>query len=692
MRSVPLSGRAELGIELARPALKERRLLQHFQAAGASRFFTGSVDDLTPALFARLAPKARDRALASAEGVCLGRFDLLGYRGLCFGDPIDWQLDPVSGRRSALVHWSSIDPTDPGSVGDCKVVWELNRQQFLVTLGVAYRTTGDERYAAAFAGLVQEWFRANPPGLGINWTSSLEVSLRLISWCWALVLFRKSPRLTPDLFLRVLAGILSHASHVERYLSRHFSPNTHLTGEALGLFYAGVLFLEMKSASRWRGLGQSILEDQIRRQVISDGVYFEQSTGYQRYSVEIYLHYLALAERNGVPVSAAVRESVQRMLDVLLALRRPDGRVPAIGDADGGCVLPLIPRTPDDLRGVFGVAAVMFERPDYAWAADGVQPEVLWLLGPQAAADFQAMAPAPPVEASRAFAAGGYVVMRSGWGKDAHQLVFDVGPLGCPISAAHGHADLLSVQVSAFGEPYIVDPGTYAYSADRASRDYFRGSAAHATAMVDGLGQAEPAGPFSWRQRPEARLRRFVSTPEFDFADADHDAYARLSDPVVHRRQVVFVKSPGYWVVMDDLLGASEHAVFVRFPFAPLPVSAEPTGWLRAASPGGRALLLRAFAGVPLQLRIEKGSRFPLRGWVSHNYGQREPAPVVVFSAQGRLPLRIMTLLLPVEDAAQAPPPMRPLLDRDGVPFGLAFEDLHQSLRFGADAVALERL
>jgi hypothetical protein len=688
--SLPLSGPAELASELGQPALSQERLLRQLQAAAASRFFSGCTDDATPALLAQLTPQARDLGLASAESVCLGRFDLLGYRGLSFGEPIDWLLDPVSGRRSSLVHWSSIEPTDFAAVGDCKLVWELNRHQFLVTLGIAYRASGDERYAEAFAGLLTEWSLANPPGLGINWASSLEVSLRLVSWCWALSLFRKSPRLTPELFSSVLAGIGSHASHVERYLSRHFSPNTHLTGEALGLFHAGVLFQELKSAARWRALGQGILEEEIARQVTSDGVYFEQSTGYQRYTVEIYLHYLVLAERNGLPVSGAVRESLQRMLDVLLALRRPDGGMPAIGDADGGCVVPLAPRAPGDLRGIFATAAVVFQRPDYAWAAEGVQPEALWLVGPAAVAASQALAAAPPVEASRAFAVGGYVVMRSGWQPDAHHLVFDVGPLGCADSAPHGHADLLSVQLSAFGEPYLVDPGTYAYSSDRAARDHFRGSGAHATVEVDDQAQAEPAGAFGWRQWPQARLHRFVSTPELDFADASHDAYARLRDPVVHRRRVVFVRSPGYWVLVDDLIGASEHDLRLRFPFAPLSVSAEPGGWVRAVSPGGRALLLRAFARVPLRVRIAQGSSSPLEGWVSPDFGRREPAPVVVLDAVARLPLRIVTLLLPVVDPARPAPPVRPLLDADGVPIGLSFDDRHQSLRFGADGFTLE--
>src|SRR5207247_1984020 len=108
--------------------------------------------------------------------------------------------------------------------------------------------------------------------------------------------------------------------------------------------------------------------------------------------------------------------------------------------------------------------------------------------------------------------------MRSGWGARAHHLVFDVGPLGCPINAGHGHADLLSIQCSVFGQPCLVDAGTYGYTAEPRWRDFFRGTAAHSTVVVDGCGQADPAGPFKWDTRPRARLHRWLSTDAFDLA------------------------------------------------------------------------------------------------------------------------------------------------------------------------------
>src|SRR3989442_141428 len=339
---------------VATPATRPAPATQQVAGIIPARFFEGAANaDTTARVVAQM--QSRDWILATADAVREGRFDLLGYRGLDFGDPVDWHLDPISGRRAPLVHWSRLHPLDPAEVGDSKVVWELSRHQWLLHLGQAYRLTGEARYAEAFARYVREWIRANPIGIGINWGSSLEVAFRVVSWSWALVLFEGSPALSADLLAEMLAGIGDHARHIERYLSHYFSPNTHLTGEALGLFYAGVLFPEFPHARQWRARGAEILVQQCERQVLEDGVYFEQSTCYQRYTAEIYLHFLILAARNGIAVPDIVADRLRKLLDFLMVVRRPDGSMPQIGDADGGWLLPLVPRAPDDLRGVFSV-------------------------------------------------------------------------------------------------------------------------------------------------------------------------------------------------------------------------------------------------------------------------------------------------------------------------------------------------
>jgi hypothetical protein len=372
----------------------------------------------------------------------------------------------------------------------------------------------------------------------------------------------------------------------------------------------------------------------------------------------------------------------------MLAIRQSDGSLPVIGDDDGGGLLPLGGRP--DARASFAVAAALFDRADFAWAAGRLTSDVLWLLGPSGVRAFDALRPEPPAHSpSRVFPSGGYASMRGGWEPDAHHAIVDIGPIGCPVSGGHGHADLLSIQCSIFGEPCLVDAGTFCYTADSGWRDFFRSTAAHSTVVVDGASQAQPAGSFGWRRQPRVRLREWHSTPEFDFLDAEHDGYAALPEPVVHRRRVVFVK-PGYWILVDDLSGAGRHQIDLTFQFAPLTVTLDAHPWARAETRGGRVLWICPFPVAPVQPALKYGELSPVRGWISREYGQREPAPMLIYSFAVALPWRMLTLLLPDRRLA-APPAVRAIYDESGRPEGVAFDRPRRVVRVDERAVSVER-
>jgi hypothetical protein len=235
-------------------------------------------------------PEAPSQIVRSANAIVEGKFDLLGFRSLSFGNPIDWHLEPISSKRAPAIHWSRLNFLDAELAGDKKIVWELNRHQYFATLGQAYWLTDDEKYAQTFVTHLNSWMDQNPPKLGINWASSLEVAFRSISWIWALHFFRESPVLNTETFTRTLKFLYLNARHLETYLSTYFSPNTHLTGEALGLFYLGCLLPEFKESDRWRNTGLRILTEQLPLHVKHDGVYFEQSSYYHRYTTDFYTH------------------------------------------------------------------------------------------------------------------------------------------------------------------------------------------------------------------------------------------------------------------------------------------------------------------------------------------------------------------------------------------------------------------
>jgi hypothetical protein len=653
-------------------------LLEHFRMRTVPKFFAGLHDPhkTVDALRQTAEPHTEERVIARARRICAGRFDLLGLHDLDFGEPIDWHFEPVSGKRAPRVHWSRINFLNAAQVGDNKIVWELNRHQYFLTLGRAYWYTHDERYAQTWVAHLNSWMNQNPPKLGINWASSLEVAFRAISWLWSWYFFRDSPHLTPALFLRTLKFLYVHARHVETYLSTYFSPNTHLTGEALGLYYLGTLLPEFRRAAGWRANGKRILLTELHRHVKPDGVYFEQSSYYHRYTTDFLAHLTILGRLNGEPAGADLEGKYTALLDHLMHLTRPDGTTPFLGDDDGGRLVLLDERPANDFRAALSTGAVVLERPDYKYVAGELAEETLWLLGDKARQTFDHLDANPPAQASRAFADGGYYVLRDGWQRDSNYLLLDCGPHGM-MNCGHAHADMLALELAAGGRTLLVDPGTFTYTGSAEWRAAFRSSLAHNTLALDGESSSAPGGTFTWKSVARAQPLRWLSHERFDYFAGGHDGYERLAAPATHVRSTLFLKRD-YWVLHDRVETTGPHRYELRFQFAsdahPAIETEADSVAVRERQPGK--------AGLEIFAPGSEGAWRQEDGWVSSCYAARSRAPLLVYSATGSGSQEFVTFLVP-RLAHASKVQVRQIEARAGRAFELRDGDVHDLLLMG---------
>jgi heparinase II/III-like protein len=507
---------------------------------------------------------ARAELLAEVEMVRAGRWSIFG-QDVAVGPTIDWTAHPLTGARAPARHWHEVPYID-GLGADVKHLWELNRHLPILRLAQGYRVTGDETLAEQAVSLIASWMTQNPPRYGINWGSSLEVSFRAITWCWVWTLTRDARCWTEPLVEQFLWQLWHHARHIERFDSIHHSPNTHLTGEVVGLVYIGSCFPVLARSGEWRRRGESILTSELAYQVLADGMHFERATGYHRYTVEFYLHHLLLARSAGRPVPAALEASLRMQLEVAAQTRRADHRWPVIGDEDGGDMVRLGPTPANDQRPLLAAGAALFGRPDWLYGAtDEARAASWWLLDDLSWTTLAAMRPAMPVALSASLASAGYFVGRESWRDDAWFCLVDAGPHGGGMTG-HAHTDLGHVEISRGGVPIVADPGCPSYTVSTADRDWFRSEMAHACLVVDGAPLAMPRGAFSWT--------RVSPTP--DVAGGDDGtlwwcelSYVRdgRSGAVRHRRQVVLVRGAGI-VVADWVAPQGREAIAVHWPLA----------------------------------------------------------------------------------------------------------------------------
>ncbi len=111
----------------------------------------------------------------------------------------EWHTDPKSRNRWPMRFYTQIDTRDGRSIGGVKYVWEVNRCHHLVSIAKAYWLSEKAVYAQAVLDAIESWIDENPYLIGVNWTSSLELALRLINWTWALALLGPQERLNQEL-------------------------------------------------------------------------------------------------------------------------------------------------------------------------------------------------------------------------------------------------------------------------------------------------------------------------------------------------------------------------------------------------------------------------------------------------------------------------------------------------------------
>lgn len=534
------------------------------------------------------------RDLQVANDIVRGRFTVAGVTH-DLGCPPDWRLDPHPSDKEWRVEWVKCS--------------------FGLDLAHAHVVTGDRRYLATWACLVESFIGQRKPG-----SDDPEVVARRVqNWIYAWNRFAQTADGSLDAALgaEVAAFLWDEVVYVRDHLTKE---RNHRTLELYALLTASLAFPERDPDYALRGMAFAALHANLSEDVRPDGVHREQSTHYHCIALRSWLGAMCHARAAGMEIPASYVERVTAACEFALHAHRPDGRIPACSDADG-----------ESYQDVLALAASLFDRPDWRWGATSGRSG------------------APPVRRGISFPDGGYHIQRSGWGdagtafEDEAFLIFDCGPLG---AGGHGHYDLLSVELYGRGRPLLVDPGRYTYSESGDERGenwrrWFKSTAAHNTVTVDGLDQTpyarrKPKGPIAtgsllWR----------VRAPGLDVmcGEATSPQYEAR-----HQRTVIFVANE-YWIVVDDLIGQRPHHYELRWHLAPFDGQPETRDRPTRVEVPGAVLAFAPARGI----RIESG-------WYAPTYGVKVAAPIVVVDAYAQ-----STTFVTVVDPRSASPERPPL-------------------------------
>ncbi|NIT54434.1 MAG: hypothetical protein GWO41_17220, partial [candidate division Zixibacteria bacterium] len=587
-------------------------LAANFRSRNTPRFFfnTEKIEwmEKIPEFF----PAECERSLKMAEEILRDRYPVFADEPMDFGSPPNWFLEPSTGKISEPDFYDDIPYLCGDAVGDSRVVWELSRLKFIYPLGQAYILTGVDRYALKAFGILEDWFRRNPPGQGINWCSSLECAFRIYALIWTIELFRNI-ELLDDRFAELVWYYVYHlADHINSHLSFYFSPHTHLTGEAFGLFMAGLFFPELNHSEDFMTRGLEILEKELENQFTEEGAHTELSTCYHRYSLDFYMHTILLAELNNIPLPPLFREKTGQMAEYLLKLRRPDGLWPQLGDSDGGKLVWLEFDDARDCTASLSNAALLFNRREFN--PGKARFESSWLFGISACREHNDKRNGDVKLDSEHMEDSGYAVLRS---EDQRSyLLFDCGRFGSR-EAAHSHADALSFELVVGSEPVFIDPGTYCYTKDKSMRNYFRSAAAHNVCLVDDKGCADEENVFDWQYYSDAEVQRAILSKYFDFISAGVE---RKRTPGFQHRRDIYRIGDDYFIIFNKVVkGIDAISKFLfHTPFSSHSFSPGQNQIILESSQ--QRVILKPLSEIDYRFSAESGRENPLSGWYSRDY------------------------------------------------------------------------
>ncbi len=325
---------------------------------------------------------------------------------------------------------------------ECKDVprlWRYNLHYFDWLWSFRFDIDADWQTACSF---VQDWIRKHPPDRNATGWEPYPTSLRIINWSLLfLVLWREKTLADLDFTEQLTGSLFRQSRWLSKRLERHILAN-HFWENGVALLTIGRL-MNGVSARSFERIGNKICQQQLREQILEDGLHYERSAMYHHRT--IWLVKVMAQLGNEEETINRARQTLPRMEAALDALTHSDGSLVLFNDAANHI---------------------------YSASPIGRNPE--WMDCVWALKD------------------AGYYGAKNSRGDS---IAFDYGKVGPEYQPGHAHADTFTFEWYIKGIPFITDTGTLEYEIGE-NRLYDRSTPAHNTVCINGKNSSDVWGGF----------------------------------------------------------------------------------------------------------------------------------------------------------------------------------------------------
>ncbi|NQX38305.1 heparan-sulfate lyase [Pedobacter steynii] len=510
-----------------------------------------------------------------------------GYGFFDYGKDINWQLWPVK---------------------DNEVRWQLHRVYWWQPMGLAYRSSSDEKYAKEWVYQFRDWVKKNPLGLSDDndryaWRP-LEASERIQSLPGTFNLFLNSPNFTPGFLLEFLQSFHQQADYIP---SRYSKLGNHLLFEAQRVLFAGSFFPEFKDALSWRKSGITVLNKEIKKQVYPDGMQFELSPVYHVAAIDIFLKAYNAAKMTSVEneFPESYSKTIENMIIATINSSFPDYNTPMFGDS-------------------WLVEKAGRIKQFQSWAKAFPQNNVIRYFATEGKEGES------PAYLSHGLTTGGSYTFRNGWNDQSTVMILKASPPG----EFHAQPDNGTFELWVKGRNFTPDGGVYVYSGDaeiNKLREEYRQTKVHQTLTLDNKNMVIT----------KAMLNKWETGKTLDVLTYTNPSYPELN----HQRSVLFINQK-YFLIIDKAIGRATGNLGVHFQLKEdsKPVFNTAINQVHTTYSDGNNLLIQSLNTDKVRLNEEQGK-------VSYVYRKEVPRPAFVFekSKSDATMQRFITIIYPYE-------------------------------------------
>ena len=215
-------------------------------------------------------------------------------------ESIDWQKDFKSGFRWDEKKWYKDQRIAHKLGSDIKVPWELARLQHLSQLAIFAMADPSlkELNLKEFKNQILDFISNNPPRMGVNWTCTMDVGIRVANMLAAydmLCQIDEGRILDADFKQTFSNSVYEHALHIVNNLeySPHLTSN-HYLSDIAGLLFACAYLDGGGETDAWLAFAVQEIISEMKKEFYEDGGNFESSTSYHRLSGELMVCSTAL--------------------------------------------------------------------------------------------------------------------------------------------------------------------------------------------------------------------------------------------------------------------------------------------------------------------------------------------------------------------------------------------------------------